>query len=86
MQKWLYSDKAVVFGQSGNIRANLVVFGQKWLFFGQSDCNWAKVFVLGQSGCIRAKKVLLGQKWLYAGKSGCIRAKEAVFVENLVFG
>ena len=43
----------------------MVVFGQKWLYW-------------GKSGCIRAKVVVLGQKWLYSGKSGCIRAKVVV--------
>ena len=44
----MYLDKVVVLGQSGCIRAKVVVFGQKWLY---SD----KIAVLGQSGCIRAK-------------------------------
>ena len=33
--KWLYSDKVVLFGQSGCIRAKVVLFGQKWLHLGK---------------------------------------------------
>ena len=57
----MYSDKAVVFGQSGGIRAKVVVFGQKWLYLGRSACIWvkmlssAKVAVFGKSECIQAK-------------------------------
>ena len=71
----------VVFGQSGCIRAKVVVFWQKWLYSKRSDCIRAKVVAFGQSGCIRAKVVVLGQKWLYSGKvlysekSGCILEK-----------
>ena len=61
-EKWYYSGKVVVFGQtlfytdrSGSIRAKVVVFGQ--------------------SSCIRAKVVVIGQKWIYLEKSGSIRAK-----------
>ena len=42
----MYLDKVVVLGQSGFLRAKVVVFGQKWLY---SD----KIAVVGQSGCIR---------------------------------
>ena len=35
LAKWLYSGKVVVFEQSGCIRAKMVVFGQKWLYFGK---------------------------------------------------
>ena len=58
--KWLYSDKVVVFGQSGCICAKIVVI---W----QSGCIWEKVVVIGQSGCIGAKLLYLG-KWLYSGE------------------
>ena len=60
-QKRLYSDKVVVIGQSGGIRAKVVVFGQKWLYSGRSGCIWvkllssAKVVVFGKSECIQAK-------------------------------
>ena len=54
----------VVIGQSGCIRAKVVVFCQKWLYS-------RKVVVFEQSGCIRAKVVVLankvvifGRKWL----------------------
>ena len=36
--KCLYSGKVVVIGQSGCIRAKVVVFGQKWLYSGKSGC------------------------------------------------
>ena len=71
----------VVLGQSGCIRAKVVVFGQKWLYsdkvvvFGQSGCIRARWLFLRKSCCFRAKVVVIGQKWLYAGKHGCIRAK-----------
>ena len=51
----------VVFGQSGCIRAKLVVFGLKWLYSGKSGCISAKVAVFGQSGCIREKGLCLGK-------------------------
>ena len=71
----------VVLGQSGCIRAKVVVIGQKWLYsdkvvvFGQSGCIRARWLFLRKSCCFRAKVVVIGQKWLYAGKHGCIRAK-----------
>ena len=61
-------------GQSGCIRAKVVVVGQKLRYSGKSGCIRAKcllsgkVVVFEKSGCIRAK-------WLYSGKSGSIRAK-----------
>ena len=36
--KWLYSGKVVVFGQSGFIRAKVVLLGQTWLYLGSSGC------------------------------------------------
>ena len=52
-EKWLYSDKMVVFGQTGCIWA-------RWLYLGKSGCYRVKVavfgikvVVLGQIGCIR---------------------------------
>ena len=68
LEKWLYSGKVVVFGQSGSIWANVVVFGKRccirarWL-------NSGRVVLFGQSGCILAKVVVFGkvavfgQKW-----------------------
>ena len=58
----------------------MVVFGQKPLYSGKSDCIRVKLVVIGQSGCIREKLVVFGQsacirEMLYSGKSGCNRAK-----------
>ena len=39
--------KVVVNWQGGFIRANVVRFGQKWLFSGKSGCFRAKVGVFG---------------------------------------
>ena len=47
----------------------MVVFGQKWLFSGNSNCSWAKSIVIGQNGCIQVKVIVFGQKCLYSGKS-----------------
>ena len=41
--------------------AEVVVFGQKWLYSGKSGCIGAKVVVFGPNGCIRSKVVLFGQ-------------------------
>ena len=55
----------VVLGQSGGIRAKVVVLGQKWLHsgkrvvFGQISCIRAKVAVLEKSICIWENLVLL---------------------------
>ena len=46
-----------VIGQSGCIRAKVVVFEQKLLYS-------EKVVVFGYSGCLRAKLVVFGQRWL----------------------
>ena len=90
-QKWLYSDKVIVFGQNGCIRAmglhwgKVVVFGKKWLYsgivvlFGKGGCNRAKVFVLGTIWFYSGKVVVFDQKWLYSGKNCCIQDKEVVF-------
>ena len=51
----LYSGKVVLFGQSGCIRAKVVVCGQKWLYsvkvviFGQCSCIWESVLCSGKS-------------------------------------
>ena len=78
--KRLYSDKVIVFLQSGCARAKVIVFVQKWLYSGksgcmrakvvvfeQNGCNWSKVVVFGQSGCNWVKVVVFGQKWFYSG-------------------
>ena len=61
----------VVFRPIGCIRAKVVVFGQKWLYSGKSDCVRAKVVVSGKSGVILPKVVVFGE-------SGSIRAKVVV--------
>ena len=75
----------VSFEQSGYIRAKVVLFGQKKLFSGKTDCIrakngciLAKVDVNGQSGCIQGKVVVIGQ-------SGCIRTKEIVFGQKWLY-
>ena len=45
-QRWLYSGKVVLFGQSACNIAKVVVFGRKWLFS-------EKDVLFGQGGCIR---------------------------------
>ena len=52
----------VVFGQSGCIRAKIVVIRQKWLSSEKNGCIRAKMVLF------RAKVVVLRQKWLYSGK------------------
>ena len=47
-QKWLYSCKIVALGQSGSIRAKVIVLAQKILYSGKSGCNRAKVVVFGK--------------------------------------
>ena len=54
----------VVLGQSGCIRAKVVVFGQKWLYLDKAVVS-CKVVVFGQDGYICAKVVVFGQKYLY---------------------
>ena len=73
-----------VFGYCGFIRAKVVVFGQIWLYPGESGCIRIKWFCLGKSCCIRAK-------WLYSGKvvvfgqSGCVREKVVVFGQRWLY-
>ena len=80
-EKWFYSCKVDVFGQSGCIRAKVVIIEEKWLYSKKSGFILAKVLELSQSVCIRAKKVVFGKsscisakvvvirkKWLYSGK------------------
>ena len=71
--KWLYSGNVLVFGQSGFIRAKVVVFWVKVVVFEQ------KWLCSVKTGCNREKWLYLGQKWLYSGKSGFIRAKVVVY-------
>ena len=38
----------------------MVIFGQKWLYSGESGCIRENMFVFGQRDCIRAKVVVFG--------------------------
>ena len=70
-QNGFISEKVVVFGQSGCIRANWLHSG-KVAIFGQKRLYSGKVVVFGQGGCPRGR-------WLYLSKSGCTRAKVVVY-------
>ena len=63
----------------------MVLFGEKWLYWGKRGCIWAKLFYSVKCGCNRAKVVVFGQKWLISGKSGSIRAKVVLFGQNILF-
>ena len=73
-QRWLYSGKVDVFGQSGCIRIKTCCSRAKWLYSDKTGCIREKALVFG-------KKWLYSAKWLYSGKlveigqSCCIRAK-----------
>ena len=58
----------VLFGQGPCIRANVVVFRVKWLYFGESESIWQTLLYWGKKCFLRAKVVLFGQKFLYLGK------------------
>ena len=58
----------MVFGQSGCIRAKVVVLGQNWLYSAREVVIWKK-------RCIRTKSVVFERKWLYSGKIGSIHAR-----------
>ena len=68
----------VEFGQSGCIRAKVVVsckvvlIGQRWLSSSKSCFIRAIRMYLGKNGYIRSR-------WFYSGKSGSIQAKVVVF-------
>ena len=84
--------KLVVFGKSGRVQANVVVFSkvvvfkQMLLYWGKNDCIrqkedvFLKVVVFGISRCIRSKVVVFGE--IVFGKSGCIGAKVVVFEQS----
>ena len=80
------SGKLVVFVQSGCVRAEVVVFGQKRLLSGKSGC------IRDKSGCIRAnwpysvKSGFLRVKVVVSGEGGCIRAKWLYLRKVVVFG
>ena len=46
-QTCLYLGKVVVFGQSGCVSVNVVVFWQKCLCLGKSGCSWEKWLYFG---------------------------------------
>ena len=70
--------------KSGCNRANVAVFGQKWMCSGKVKYSGKNVFIRtkwlysGKSGCIQAK-------WLYSSKSGCIQVKVDVFWQSGCF-
>ena len=51
----------VVFGQSGCIRAKLVLIGKKWFYSGKSGSIREKAVVFEQSCCNRAIRFHLGK-------------------------
>ena len=65
----------VVFREGVCIWAQVVVFGQKWFYLGNSGFCREKVVVFGKKCYIRAKVVVIGQ-------SGCTWAKVVVFGQN----
>ena len=52
-QKWFYSGKVVVIGQTGRIVAKVVVFRQKRLYSGKVLVFGQKWSCSGKNGCIR---------------------------------
>ena len=77
--KWL-------FGQSGCIRAKLVVFLAKVVVLGQNWLHSGKVVVFGQRLLYSSKVVVFGKTGLYSGKKGCIWTNEVVFGKVVLFG
>ena len=71
----------VVFGQSDCFPANVVVFGQKWLYLNESGRYAVKVLVFGQGGSSPAKWFFRAIVVVF-GQNGCIWAKVVVFGEN----
>ena len=70
----------VVFVQSGYIWAKVVVFGQKWLYYGKRGCIRERWLCSG-------KVVVFGQKWLKSCKSVCIRTQcVCIYAKVSVFG
>ena len=61
-QKWLYSGGVVLFGQSGCIRAKVVVFVNKFVF-GQNWLYSGKVVVFGQTLLYLVNTVVIGENW-----------------------
>ena len=52
----------VVFGQSGSIRAKVVVLAQKWLYLGKVVVFGQMWLYSGKNCCTRSKVVVIGQK------------------------
>ena len=70
---------------SGYIRANIVVFGKKWLYSDKSDCIREKLLYSAKS-LYSGKVVVVCKNCLYSGKSDYIRAKWLYSVKVVVFG
>ena len=74
----------------------MVVFGQKLLYSGKSDCirgkwlcsgKWlflVKVFVFGQKLLCSSKNGCIRAKWLYSDKSCCNQGKSGGIRANVV--
>ena len=78
----------VVFGQSGCIGEEVVVFAKKLLYLGKSGCFRAKWLYSGSSGSIWEKVVVFGKigfiqaKVVVFGQGGGIWAKVVIFLQN----
>ena len=75
-QKWFYSGKVVVIGQSCCNWATMVVFGQRYFSSG-------KVVNLGQKEMYSVKVAVFGQKWLYI-EVWLYSGKVLEFLQNLL--
>ena len=78
----------LVFGQSGCIRAKVIVFVLKWLYLGKggiirqmflcsckSCCLGTKVVVLRKKCLYSGKVVVFGRKWLYSSRVDVVGQK-----------
>ena len=74
----MFSSNKVAIGLKMLYFGKVVVFGQKWLYYGKNGCIFAKLFY-------SAKVVVIGEKRLYSGKNDCIRAKVALFRQKMLF-
>ena len=84
--QWLYSGKAIVFLQSGCIRAKVFVFGQSGCIPAKYCVILAKWLKSVKSGCNRAKVVEFEQSCLYLGESVCSWRRCLCLVKVVVFG
>ena len=64
-QKWLCSDKMVVFGQSGCNSLKWLYSGRSVCIRDKSDCIRVKWLYLGKNGCIRATVVVFGKRVVF---------------------